>query len=132
MKQLVIRIDTPQSCYDCRFCEHRPLGEDHPCYLLNIFLKSYERPAECRALDVEEIEYKSVTFFAKEMDRKLQENSQKGGWEDCDESYLIERLRQEVDELEEAINEKEVHEIKSECADVANFAMMIWDNLPRA
>jgi len=51
-------------------------------------------------------------------------------WDDCDVRWLLKRLREEADELEEALdNNEEPIEIARECADVCNFAMMIADNV---
>ncbi len=70
-----------------------------------------------------------VLKFAFEMERKLRINSGKGGWQDCDNDYLLSRINDELFELKACINEKKVKRaIINECADVANFAMMIADN----
>ena len=67
--------------------------------------------------------------FAKAMENELIANSDKGGWQDCSLQYLINRLKQELGELERAIAKNESkHRIVSEAADVANFSMMIADN----
>ena len=58
------------------------------------------------------------------MEGKLRENDHKGGWENCKESYLTNRL---YEEIEEFFDTKDVNEL----IDVANFAMMIWDNRQR-
>lgn len=90
-----------------------------------------------------------VLAFAHEMERKLSENRHKGdrdGWAHADALELMSRLRDEVDELHDAICRPEgdqcgcrsvsecyhsqsydEHEVVSEAADVANFAMMIAD-----
>lgn len=85
---------------------------------------------------------KEVSLFAMEMERKLQENDHKGGWANCDPKYLIERLKEEVDELSRAMfpkcscrgcadcnhmNIPSVNKVVGEAADIANFAMMIAD-----
>jgi NTP pyrophosphatase (non-canonical NTP hydrolase) len=85
-----------------------------------------------------------VTYFKEEMLRKLIKNNHKGGWEDDSMHALISRLKDELGELESAleafenlpINLKEQESIKTvfkdairaEAADVGNFAMMIFDN----
>lgn len=61
-------------------------------------------------------------------------NRSKGGWKDCSFDYLIKRLKEEVKELESSIKKitkDTAPDIDSECADVANFAMMISDNFNR-
>lgn len=82
-----------------------------------------------------------VAAFARDMQRKLDANEHKGGWARYDSSgrrvwrrdtvvYLLNRLHEEVDELEEEIFGSfggTFNEIISEAADVGNFAMMIAD-----
>jgi len=72
---------------------------------------------------------KTATEFAQEMERVLRANDRKGGWEDCSASWLLMRLRQEVEELSWALRERPHFPggIMVEAADVANFAMMLWD-----
>ena len=84
-----------------------------------------------------------VQIFAEAMERKLRENDHKGGWDDMPSRWLRGRLAGEVRELEAAIAayidkidicnreqdlSKSRQAILSECADIANFAMMIADN----
>lgn len=70
----------------------------------------------------------SVQWFAQIMESKLQENDDKGGWDGCDLQYLSMRLTQERKELASAIKSGDKEKIIKECADVANFCMMIADN----
>lgn len=67
-----------------------------------------------------------VLWFAQEMEGQLQENDHKDGWEERSAKWLLNRLKQEVGELERAIENKK--NVVDEAADVANFAMMIADN----
>jgi hypothetical protein len=75
-----------------------------------------------------------VRWFAGEMEKKLKANDHKGGWSSLWFDDLWELLGQELDELENAIAESDAddpvtnEELISECADIANFAMMIADN----
>lgn len=70
-----------------------------------------------------------VSAFARVMERKLQYNKSKGHWGDCPVEWLIERLREEVDELEAAVKANVPARVaQHEAADVGNFAMMIADN----
>ena len=64
-----------------------------------------------------------VEWFAQQMERVLRQNDYKGGWDDMEFEDLMERLREETEELEEC----GLHTRKAvkEAADVANFAMMI-------
>ncbi len=71
-----------------------------------------------------------VIWFAARMEERLVANHDKGGWRECGDLYLVERLKEEVDELIRELacvgldlKTKIVHE----AADVAYFAMMIAD-----
>jgi NTP pyrophosphatase (non-canonical NTP hydrolase) len=81
--------------------------------------------SELRDLDADE---KSVTGFAVKMILKLEKNRHKKHWSTVDAEYLFNRLLQEVEELRDALAGTD-GDIVSECCDVANFAMMIADNL---
>lgn len=71
----------------------------------------------------------SVLRFALEMERKLKLNDHKGGWEGCSNSSLLSRIGEEHLELIDAIDNKRSRRVViNECADVANFAMMISEN----
>ena len=82
-----------------------------------------------------------VQWFARLMERELQENDDKGGWETCPDDYLVRRIDDERAELARLLRKlqrkidrdvdltpAEVEQVLSEAADVANFAMMIADN----
>ena len=83
-----------------------------------------------------------VIEFAKTMQFKLDKNKHKAcdimnpdgkgrHWRHCDIEWLLGRLREETIELEEAIDlNKGSHEIRKECGDIGNFAMMVHDNTP--
>lgn len=83
-----------------------------------------------------------VTDFSRDMERKLRANEDKGGWDTCEIEWLFRRLRDEADELAGAIGSmlyaQAIHgdcmasraqNVIDEAADVANFAMMIADNV---
>ena len=80
-----------------------------------------------------------VMAFALIMEAKLKENDYKGGWSGMDPLDLLVRLREETEELNmailsprrmESLNQKAAdHRACCEAADVANFAMMIADNV---
>jgi hypothetical protein len=84
---------------------------------------------------------KEVQWFAEEMEAKLKENDHKGGWYGCRFRALFPRLREETDELllaahplnldtmAEKLTEEDACNLIRECADIANFAMMIADNV---
>lgn len=85
----------------------------------------------------------SVRWFAEKMEETLKKNDYKGGWETCSKEWLLQRLKEEVDELYVEILGKpcscrgiadcnHIHiqnkeRIISEATDVANIAMMIAD-----
>lgn len=69
---------------------------------------------------------------------KLILNNHKVHWSNCNNGYLLHRLREEVKELDAALRdfrffardkEETRQAVIKECADVANFAMMIADNM---
>lgn len=62
------------------------------------------------------------------MELKLRKNDYKGGWAEMSPSQLLDLLKVEVQELEEAIAAGDPLDIAQECADIANYAMMIADN----
>lgn len=76
-------------------------------------------------------EKKSVEWFAEQMLKKLNKNMDKKNWLKCSYEYLLCRLEEEVQELQELfLDDKISYKHKKmipECADIANFAMMIAD-----
>jgi hypothetical protein len=73
-----------------------------------------------------------VRWFAERMEQTLRANDYKGGWKHCSFKYLLHRMREELKELRlaiEAYSDEEI--IIREAADVANFAMMVADNMRR-
>lgn len=64
-----------------------------------------------------------LEWFAQQMEHVLRQNDYKGGWDDMAFEDLMERLREETEELEGC----GLHTCKAvkEAVDVANFAMMI-------
>jgi len=71
--------------------------------------------------------------FQLDMARKLEMNSHKNHWSESTVRWLRNRLRQEIVELGKALDDRtpgtRIDNVVSECADVANFAMMIADNV---
>ena len=68
----------------------------------------------------------SVARFAEIMNAKLFKNRYKAHWSTVSQGYLLQRLTEELVELREALISGV--DVSGECADVANFAMMISDN----
>jgi hypothetical protein len=77
----------------------------------------------------------AVVWFAEQMERQLQKNDHKGGWDGCTLDYLFERMAEERVELEKAVKKLsypdrslvDVANVIREAADVSNFSMMIAD-----
>ena len=87
---------------------------------------------------------KPILHLAELMQYKLDKNKHKEcskmnkdgngrKWDKLGRKWLLMRLKQEVEELEIELNRGPGHgtNIALECADVANFAMMIADNTRR-
>ena len=72
----------------------------------------------------------AVDDFAEGMIRKLAKNSHKAHWSTVSCDYLFDRLKEEVHELSDS-RSGSVESIIDECYDVANFAMMIADNVSK-
>ena len=74
-----------------------------------------------------------LRWFVQEMEWKLQANDHKGGWRECHPFALFERLQEEVEEIRAQLNADpdDIAKLVAECADVANFAMMIADVIRR-
>lgn len=72
-----------------------------------------------------------VQRFAAAMERVLSmHDATRGpqGWQGCTPEWLLMRLKQEVCELEWVLTtDPRMPDVQRECADVANFAMMIYD-----
>jgi len=64
--------------------------------------------------------------FSSECERVLRENDYKGGWAGAPEGFLIEGIRDNVWNLED--NEITIENFLKSCLDIANYAMMLWDN----
>ena len=113
-------------------------------YLPSIADEIYARPLSSALKAERERVRPEVWQFALLMEKKLKENDHKKSWKKCKILYLIERLKEEVKELEDCfwiedsrsdfINIGEDFMIKGkyseedvikECADVSNFSMMI-------
>ena len=75
-----------------------------------------------------------LDFAVNHMEPVLQKNDHKGGWEDMTPRQIMTRILQEVEELRKAIyrQDPEPDEMISEATDIANFCMMLVDNIQRS
>lgn len=85
---------------------------------------------DCRDAMALEIERLSVAVrrFARLMLSRLLANIEKGGWQDCRREWLLRRTLEECGEVVEAMGSHEGLRgvrIAQECADAANFLLMI-------
>ena len=91
--------------------------------------------AELGLLDLNDYLRPEVQTFAMAMEDRLRANDHKGGWDNEFPQRLIERCREELGELDVAIdeirangpNEERLASVLMEAADVGNFAMMVED-----
>lgn len=76
--------------------------------------------------------YPLVFRWGQAMEAKLGNNRYKGdreGWLTCTPEWLLDRLREEVAELDEAMRlAKDPICVADECIDISNFAMMVADS----
>lgn len=70
----------------------------------------------------------SLYNFAVLQEEILRDNDHKEGWGHCPNNTLLEFLKRELEELEEALINSDKDDIRKECADIANYAMMIASN----
>lgn len=82
----------------------------------------------------------SVEWFSREMQGELLKHLDRPGWKRESIEYLMSRLKEELIELEIELKKsstihdsadyyKREKQVIKECADIANFAMMIADNI---
>jgi hypothetical protein len=83
---------------------------------------------------------KSVLVFARRMEAKLQQHDDRPGWEEDALDELYERAKEEMEEVRvelqwfwssppnARIAKEQLQKVADECADVANFMMMMADN----
>lgn len=71
---------------------------------------------------------KEVIEFANAMEMKLNQNYCKEYWKYDSLKRLIRKIKAEVTELEDALV-LVIDNPELECIDIANYAMMIYDNL---
>lgn len=85
-------------------------------------------------MDKIKIDYKQIaerrevlSWFNDVQLSKLIENTHKGTWKEKSIEFLLKRLKQEIVELEHALELGNHNEIFRECGDIGNFAMFIAD-----
>ena len=87
-------------------------------------------PVGTKARDYD-TDHKLINDMANHMFEKMRKNKHKAHWSTVRVSWLLDRLKEEVAELDRAMYDLNItdrrSEIISECADVANFAAMIAD-----
>ena len=73
----------------------------------------------------------SVETFATKMEEKLVENDSKSGWKNKKTSvlWLQNRLKEEMSKLKIHYEDSDPAEIKKDCIDIANYAMMMFDRI---
>lgn len=85
----------------------------------NRVVLSFNLPAEVQPYEAD------IRRFVDAMIYKLKVHHKKGRWEGQDLEGMLDRLREEAGELEGAIMGRNLIEILTEAADVANFALII-------
>jgi NTP pyrophosphatase (non-canonical NTP hydrolase) len=75
-----------------------------------------------------------LRVFARAMEKVLRQNDWKRGWKGDSPRVLMDRIWDEIRELEPAAdrwarNEATIEEVQKELLDIANFCMMAWDRL---
>jgi hypothetical protein len=85
-------------------------------------------PVKYRTVRVRE----ELARFAEAMEEKLLANDHKTHWNTVSLTYLRHRLGMELEELDRAfISGAGEEQVQGEAVDVANFAMMLYDNIRR-
>lgn len=82
----------------------------------------------------------TVQWFSVKMENRLRKNDHKGGWDRENGDFLSDKLKEEFEEVQELLkklnfdiilikNKRTRTKLINECADLANIAMMIADNV---
>jgi len=79
----------------------------------------------------EDMQYKLDKNERKPCPEMIQSGQDKRTWTHCTFSWLLGRLWDELEELKDELAAGDLREAQLECADIANFAMMVHDNLKR-
>ncbi len=70
----------------------------------------------------------SVIRMARHMEKQLLANDSRGGWSNCDRVYLLEKLEANLRDLKHNLAAGCFEMGQLDCADIANFAMMLSEN----
>jgi NTP pyrophosphatase (non-canonical NTP hydrolase) len=70
---------------------------------------------------------RAITHFSEEMRKKLVKNIHKREWTEMPLDLIVERLLGEVSELKVAIRYETPEDVQAEAADIANFALFVFD-----
>lgn len=105
------------------------------------WLKAHDTAIRNATLDELSLPRDPILRFSRIMETKLREHDDRDGWEDCDLVWLFERAEDEMKELKKEITMYMNHSslspkwlvikerVQREAADVANFCMMMSDNM---
>lgn len=74
----------------------------------------------------------ALIAFATMMEEKLKKNDHKTEWAKLPVAAHLRRLKNEIAELEMAIDYETPADVMRECADISNFSLFIWDITRRA
>lgn len=95
----------------------------------NVHVEKLESEVKKLQIEKESFIREPIQWFAKQMERKLREHDDRGGWDDERLDWLFDRLIEEVEELRVEVNRSSELYIINEAADVANFCMMLADKV---
>lgn len=73
--------------------------------------------------------HRACNNFLSIMKLKLYENTHKDNWSSLSYDFLRKRITEELIELDKAIADNDLRNAQKELGDVANFCMMISDNI---
>ena len=122
-------LDEPERLKDCKNCHL-------PCSQTGKEISFYGKCPEFRfgnqtPSEGDLVVRESVKMFAVLMEAKLRKNDYKSHWSKESFTYLFGRLDEEMKELNQAVSsaKTDYKRIADEAIDVANFLMMIVDNM---
>lgn len=75
--------------------------------------------------DLREVRHE-IGLFSEEMEKQLKANDHRGGWHDCTNEYLFHQMSRHYARIR---NRSVSHsEFQRRCVNIANYAMMLFDN----